>query len=146
MNFEPTTNELINILNQRPSMRELLTKSIKKAYRLNPDPHYNNIRTLSEYIRYINDSVKKLPGLDLHRMESITKLDIHRSLIYFYFLINQPLKELYGKGYPRPVLQYHRPFRNWLVGYIKDWGVFFDSPESWNQNIYLRLKKSGQWV
>ena len=145
--WQPITQELINLLNQRPRLKSLLLQSIKKANRINSNTTPFSVNNISDYINYINSTANKLPGISTNEnsIGKITKKDIHNGFLRFYFLIDQPLTELYGKGYPRPVIQYYPPFKDWLVRCIRDWGKYFDTNESWNDNIFQRLKKSGQF-
>ncbi|MER2027147.1 MAG: phosphatidylserine decarboxylase, partial [Lachnospiraceae bacterium] len=64
---------------------------------------------------------------------------IDQSLNYFYYLLDQPLPELAGKGYYYPCLEYHEPIASWVKGYCKDWGEFLSTPESWNDEYYATV-------
>jgi phosphatidylserine decarboxylase precursor len=61
---------------------------------------------------------------------------IDQSLDYFYFINDQPLTELEGLGYYHNSLQYVKPYADWLVNFNKAWGLYLDTPESWNDEYY----------
>ncbi len=54
------------------------------------------------------------------------------------FINDQPLDELNGKGYYRNTIQYHEPYRTWLVHFVKDWGIFLSTRDSWNDDYYRK--------
>jgi phosphatidylserine decarboxylase precursor len=64
-----------------------------------------------------------------------------QSLVYFYFLIDQPLEELEGKGYFNNSLQYAAPFASWVKTFSESWGQYLDSENSWNEEYYQRVLK-----
>src|SRR5262249_10110034 len=61
-----------------------------------------------------------------------------QSVSYLYFIANQPLKELEGRGYFDNCLQYVEPYSLWLKVFVRSWGTFLDTPESCNKE-YLPL-------
>ncbi len=65
---------------------------------------------------------------------------IDQSVCYFWFLVDQPLPELEGKGYYYPTLQYHEPIASWCKEYSDDWGAFLSTEDSWNDLYYQRIK------
>ncbi len=90
-----------------------MEKSIAKAHEINPDPDTNPV-----------DSVEKLYDF------------IDQSIDYFWFLMDQPLDELKGKGYYYPTLQYHEPIASWWREYNDEWGDFLSTKESWNVEYF----------
>ena len=65
---------------------------------------------------------------------------IDQSVDYIWFLLDQPLPELEGKGYYYPTLQYHEPIATWCREYSDEWGAFLSTEESWNDIYYQRIK------
>ena len=65
---------------------------------------------------------------------------IDQSIDYIWFLFDQPLEELEGKGYYYPTLQYHEPISEWFREYSDEWGAFLSTPESWNDEYYEKIK------
>ncbi len=61
---------------------------------------------------------------------------IDQSLNYFYFINDQPLPELEGKGYYNNSLQYVEPYCSWLTDFNNAWGDYLDTEESWNEDYY----------
>jgi phosphatidylserine decarboxylase precursor len=61
---------------------------------------------------------------------------IDQSLNYFYFINDQPLTELEGQGLYNNSLQYIKPYSDWLVSFNKAWGLYLDTPGSWNDQYY----------
>ncbi|HUM48449.1 MAG TPA: phosphatidylserine decarboxylase, partial [Chitinophagales bacterium] len=57
-------------------------------------------------------------------------------LAAFYFVVDQPLPELEGKGYFNNSLQYADPFAPWLTKFNRSWRNFLDSEQSWNEDYY----------
>jgi phosphatidylserine decarboxylase len=76
---------------------------------------------------------------------------IDQSLDYFYFINDQPLTELEGLGLYHNTLQYVAPYTDWLVSFIKAWGLYLDTPASWKDEYYQLAKTdhkfglSGDW-
>jgi phosphatidylserine decarboxylase precursor len=66
---------------------------------------------------------------------------IDQSLNYFYFINDQEHKELEGKGYYKNSLQYHEPYRTWLINFIKEWGIYLSKKESWSDEYYKKALK-----
>ena len=62
----------------------------------------------------------------IFRMQNCT-IKSDQSLDYFYFINDQPLPELKGKGYYNNSLQYHEPYRTWMILFTKDWGMYLST-------------------
>jgi len=60
---------------------------------------------------------------------------IDQSLDYFYFITDQQLEELKDMGYYNNSLQYHEPYRSWMIKFTKEWGEYLSTLESWNPGI-----------
>jgi phosphatidylserine decarboxylase len=122
-----------------PELKHLLTRAIEEGRRINPDPQTNPAQTLEDYYRFIAFAERALPGnLLASRPEGTLYTRIDQSLGYLYFISDIPLDELKGRGYFNNSLQYTEAYSAWLRGFVKIWGLFLDSPESWNEAA-LRL-------
>lgn len=134
---EPITDELIAILDENPEVKTMLEKSIDKAKEINPDTATNPAQTLEEYYDYVDWAAKAMPWNISKNVESdsiYTKID--QSLNYFYFINDQPLEELDGKGLYNNSLQYAEPYRSWLIKFTREWGEYLSTTDSWNDDYY----------
>lgn len=134
---EPITQELIDILDKQPEVKQLLQKSIDMAKEINPDPKTNPAQTLETYYDYIDWAAKAMPWNISKNVASdslYTKID--QSLNYFYFINDQPLDELDGQGLYNNSLQYAEPYRSWLIKFTRQWGEYLSTTDSWNQEYY----------
>lgn len=130
--YSTTTCELIDLVSSGAELKGLLVKSIAKAKAVNPDRDTNPAQSLEEFFDFIEWSLTTLPRFILKLPQGSSLYDhMDQGVDYLYFLVDQPLEELEGKGYYFPSLQYHEPFCSWLKGYCRKWGEFLSSPESW---------------
>lgn len=128
-------------LDADPALLELIKKSIAKAHEINPDKNYNPVTNIEELYDFIDWNVKALPWQVLSDAPHKTLYDhIDQGVDYIWFLFDQPLDELQGKGYYYPTLQYHEPIATWCYEYSQDWGSFLSTKESWNDEYYERVK------
>ena len=131
------TVDLMEMLDNDPELKALVEKSLAKAWEINPDPATNPARNLEELYAFTDWAERCMPWETIKGREDMTLYEhIDQSLDAFYFLFDQPLEELEGKGYYYPSLQYHQPIRSWLIEYASNWGQFLSSPESWNDEAY----------
>ncbi|MFQ5952822.1 MAG: phosphatidylserine decarboxylase, partial [Candidatus Omnitrophota bacterium] len=77
-----------------------------------------------------------IPQAVLENPSDLIRDQILQSLCYFYFLVDQPLPELEGKGLFKNAIQYYPPFSSWLRKFAKTWGAFLDTEKSWNKKTY----------
>ena len=143
---EPITQELIDILDKQPEVKQLLQKSIDMAKEINPDPKTNPAQTLETYYDYIDWAAKTMPWNISQYVDSdslYTKID--QSLNYFYFINDMPLEELDGQGLYNNSLQYAEPYRNWLIKFTQEWGEFLSTPESWTDEYYQIVYNDAQF-
>lgn len=130
--YSTTTCELIDLVSSGAELKDLLSKSIAKAKAVNPDRDTNPAQSLEEFFDFIEWSLTTLPRFILKLPQGSSLYDhMDQGVDYLYFLVDQPLEELEGKGYYFPSLQYHEPFCSWLKGYCRRWGEFLSSPDSW---------------
>lgn len=140
---EEITKELISIVNHNPELKAMLEKSIAQAKEMNPDKNSNPTQTLDEYYDYIDWAAKAmpwsiLPGVD--KLQSGLYDRIDQSLDYFYFINDQPLKELEDQGYYNNSIQYVEPYRSWLVNFTAQYGQYLNTTDSWCDDYYKEAK------
>ncbi|MFZ1808030.1 MAG: phosphatidylserine decarboxylase [Cyclobacteriaceae bacterium] len=132
--YEKATLELIDLLNTHPDVKTMLEKSIAKAAEINPDLNTNPVRSLEEYYEFVSWAEQAMPWTLIKKGEHADVFDdIYQGIAYFYFLIDQPLTELEGKGLHNNSLQYAEPYASWLTTFSKSWGRYLDSEASWNE-------------
>ena len=135
--YGPKTQELINLVDENPEIRSLLLASIEQAKKVNPDQQTNPAQTLEEYYEFVSWTENVMPWefLEVDYAKSLYDR-IDQSLCYFFFINDQPLDALKGKGYFNNSLQYHEPYKSWLTSFNKTYGEFMDSEASWNEEYY----------
>lgn len=134
-----TTQHLMTMVEHNSELKGMLVKSIEKAKKINPDKATNPAQTLEEYYAFIDWAAKALPWSILPDAPYSTLYDqIDQSLDYFYFINDQPLPELKDKGYYNNSLQYHEPYRTWLILFVKDWGIYLSKEGSWTDEYYKK--------
>jgi phosphatidylserine decarboxylase len=134
------TQALITIVEHDAALKAMLVESIAAAKAINPDKDTNPAQTLEGYYNFIDWATTAMPFNVLPSAEKSPKLyeSIDQSLDYFYFIIDQPVKELKNKGYYNNSLQYYEPFRSWMIAFTKHWGDFLNTPASWNNEFYKK--------
>lgn len=134
---EQITKDFINMLEEDPELKALMEKSIRQAAVTNRDRKTNPVRSLEDYYDFLDWSATCMPWNILDGQDTSNLYgSIDQSLDYFYFLLDQPLPELAGKGYYYPCLEYHEPVASWCKEYAKSWGEFLSTEESWNDEYY----------
>lgn len=135
--YGKATKELITLLDNNPELKSMLVSSIEKAKEINPDRNTNPAQNLAEYYEFVTWSETTMPWAIVKKEEYPEIFDnIFQGLCAFYFLIDQPLSELEGKGLVNNSLQYYEPFAKWLVTFSKSWGAYLDTEDSWNEEYY----------
>jgi hypothetical protein len=120
-------------------LKRMLIRSIERAKTINPDKATNPAQTLEEYYDFIDWAAKAMPWSILPNLPYSKLYDqIDQSLDYFYFINDQPLPELEDKGYYYNSLQYHEPYRTWLIHFVKGWGGYLSKEESWKDEYYKK--------
>lgn len=134
---QPITEQLITMVEHDNNLKQLLEKSIDMAKTKNPDVITNPAQTLEEYYLYIDWASLAMPWNILSNLP-YTKLyeQIDQSIDYMYYINDQPLKELEGKGYYNNSIQYMDPYRTWLIHFTKQWGEYLSMAVSWNDSYY----------
>jgi phosphatidylserine decarboxylase precursor len=135
----PTTQQLITMMEHNSGLKKMLIESIENAKRDNPDKVTNPAQTLEEYYSFIDWAAQALPWSILRDSPHPKLYDqIDQSLDYFYFVNDQPLPELSDKGYYNNSLQYHEPYRTWMINFTREWGLYLSREESWNDEYYRK--------
>ena len=129
-------------LDADPELRALVVKSIARAQEINPDPNTNPVRSVEDLYELLDWLTICMPWNVLaDGMYPTLYQSIDQSIDYIWFLMDQPLEELEGKGYYYPSLQYHEPIATWFRDYSDEWGAFLSTEDSWNDIYYQRVKK-----
>ena len=135
--YGKATKELITLLDNNPELKSMLESSLQKAKEINPDRNTNPAQNLEEYYEFITWTETTMPWAIVKKEEYPEIFDnIFQGLCAFYFVIDQPLLELEGKGLVNNSLQYYEPFANWLTSFNKSWGSYLDTEDSWNDMHY----------
>ncbi len=135
--YGPSTRALLQIVENDPEVKSMLVSSIEKAREINPDTTTNPAQNLEEYFDFVSYCETAMPWALVKKPNYPRLFDnIFQSLACFYFLLDQPLPELEGKGYINNSLQYAEPIASWLVTFTKSWGKYLDSRNSWNNGYY----------
>ena len=138
----PATLELKRLVAANPELKRLLIASIERAKEVNPDRLTNPAQSLEQYFEFIAWAEQAIPASLLKAKPDATLYQrIDQSLAYLYFIVDQPLNELEGRGYFNNSLQYAEPYSSWLKSFVRSWGAFLDTPESWNKD-YLRMAQA----
>ncbi len=133
---KPITQSLIALLEKDPALKSLLEASIAEAKKSNPDLKTNPAQNLSDYYAYIDEASQLIPQVVINNPPDLIRDQILQSICYFYFLIDQPLAELEGKGLFNNTIQYYGPFSAWLRDFADAWGQFLDTKASWSEKTY----------
>jgi phosphatidylserine decarboxylase len=133
------TQDLIKLIDEQPEIGTMLEESIAKAREVNPDRQTNPVQSLSEYYDFIDNASELIPQDVLDDPANLTRDQILQSICYFYFLVDQPLPELEGKGQFDNTIQYYGPFSEWLRKFADAWGMFLDTEDSWNNDTFQQF-------
>lgn len=144
-NHKQITKNLIALLEKHPNVKAMLESSIAKAKKVNPDLKTNPVQDLNGYYNYIDSASELIPSEVLNHPKHLLREQIMQSLCYFYFLIDQPLAELKGKGLYRNTIQYYEPFSSWTRDFVNVWGMFLDTDKSWSEKIYQEFYKDPRY-
>tara|TARA_R110002110_G_scaffold96839_1_gene249032 strand:- start:1228 stop:2541 length:1314 start_codon:yes stop_codon:yes gene_type:complete len=135
--YGPAASELMALVEANPDLKSMLAASIEQARQINPDRNTNPAQSLEEYFDFVSWAETAMPWALLKKPDYPEIYDnIYQSLVYFHFLVEQPLPELEGKGLVNNTLQYAEPFASWLNVFSQSWGSFLDGPGSWNETYY----------
>jgi phosphatidylserine decarboxylase len=134
---EPITRQMITMVEHNAALKKMLMDSIESAKKHNPNRVMNPVQTLEEYYVFMDWATKAMPWSILRNLPYSSLYDqIDQSLDYFYYINDQPLPALKNKGYYNNSLQYHEPYRTWLINFVKEWGMYLSTEASWNDQYY----------
>jgi hypothetical protein len=132
LTHEPITQQLITMMDHNAEVKTMLVDSIEAAKLSNPDRLMNPAQSLEEYYAFIDWAIKAMPWSILQNIPYSSLYDqIDQSLDYFYYINDQPLAALKNKGYYNNSLQYHEPYRTWLINFVMEWGIYLSTTDSW---------------
>ena len=138
----PATLELKRLVAANPELKHLLVASIERAKHINPDPLTNPAQTLEQFFEFIAWTERAIPSkLIAAKPDATLYQRMDQSLCYLFFIVDQPLSELEGRGYFNNSVQYAEPYSSWLRTFVRSWGAFLDTPESWNKE-YLAMAQA----
>ena len=136
-----TVQHFVDVLEANPEVKKLVEKSIAAAKAINPDRITNPAQTLTEYYNFLDWSLTRMPWdyFPEHLFKGFAE-KTDQSILYPYWLIDQPLEELEGKGLFFNSVEYVSPVKEWLIEYCQAWAKFLDSEESWNDTYYEMIR------
>jgi phosphatidylserine decarboxylase len=138
----PATVELKRLVAANPELKRLLIASIERAKQVNPDRLTNPAQSLDQYFDFVARTERAIPAnLSEAKPDATLYQRIDQSLAYLQFIVDQPLSELEGRGYFNNSLQYAEPYSSWLKTFVRSWGAFLDTPESWDKE-YLGMAQA----
>jgi phosphatidylserine decarboxylase len=141
-NDRPATFELKRLVASNPEVKRLLIASIERARQVNPDGLTNPAQSLEQYYDFVSWAERAIPARLLkERADATLYQRMDQSLSYLQFIVDQPLSELEGRGYFNNSLLYVEPYSSWLKTFVRSWGAFLNTSESWNKE-YLRLAQA----
>lgn len=139
----PITTQLKTLVNNNPDIKSYLITSLTEAYKVNPDPKTNpgaqgatGEEKLQSYYSFVNGAAMVVPNEILRNPPDLIRDQILQTICAFYFLVDQPVTALEGRGYFKPAIQYEPRFSAWLRDFAGAWGDFLDTPASWRQDTY----------
>lgn len=150
--------DLRALLNDDPSLKEALKKSLKMAVdtaeeKLNPDLYsaINRVfkgngwpKSIPNYMDYLRLYVRLVPNEENDPCYPLAwkstddkngyNQKVYDLLCQFYWLVNQPINE---KG---ETMQSFEKFAEWLIGFAKAWGAFCDTKASITHETLMSFK------
>lgn len=148
MQHAPMTERLIEMLDANHDIALMLEKSIALAAQANPDPVTNPAQTVDRFLAYLDHAATALPwNIAPWAEDTYSSLydQIDQSLCYFYFIFDQPLPELEGTHPYFNSLQYVEPIRSWMIEFTRAYGMFLDTPASWNDEYLARAQTDPEY-
>ncbi len=148
MQHAPMTERLIEMLDANHEIALMLEKSIALAAQANPDPVTNPAQTVERFLAYLDHAATALPwNIAPWAEDTYSSLydQIDQSLCYFYFILDQPLPELEGTHPYFNSLQYVEPIRSWMIEFTRAYGMFLDTPASWNGAYLARAQADPEY-
>ncbi len=133
----PITWELIRMLEHDAPLKALMETAVSQAALLNPDRTTNPVFDLESFYAFIDWSAVAMPWEISLQTDYPGLYDrIDQSMGCFYFVLDQPLEALEGKGYYHHSLMYHEPVRTWLIHFLSEYGTYLSGTDSWCADYY----------
>jgi len=121
--FHAVVQELVDLIKAN-HWEEAFHAAIERAQKANI-PDLADIKSLDDYLLWINDLLRWVPSEDRPGRE------VYNHLCKFYFILDQrPVLELQNKVVPHPKAPPLTPLSAWMVRYADAMGHFLDTPES----------------
>lgn len=138
-----TAEKLKELIRDNPAIGELLAESIRVGRTVNPDPEKNPVHDLETFCDYLDWTECPLPWEKMKFAQSgeLTET-IDQAMAYFYFLLDQPLPGLEGRGLFRPCLVYAEEMRNWVNEAVSAWGRSLALPQSWTDSTLAYVQET----
>lgn len=137
VSYGEATKELIDMVNKDTTLKSLLVSSIQKAKEINSDTLSNPAQSLEKYFDFVSNVETSMPWAYIQNNKQTSTFEhIFQSLCSFYFVIDQPLPGLEGKGVFQNSLQYYEPFAKWLTTFNKSWQRHLETEKSWSNEYY----------
>ena len=134
------------MLQEHPDIQGLVEQSIAQAAAINPDRETNPVQSLEELYDFLDYTVICMPWNIMPEEQYgsfATKCD--QSILYVYWLLDQPLQELENSELFYPSVEYLEPVYQWLTEYNNTWRDFLDSEESWKPEYLDMLLQDPSW-
>ena len=129
----PAVQALRQLVATNAEFKQLLVASIDRAHQVNPDPVTNPVQTLDQYFNLIAFTERAQPGrMVVPTAASTLYQRLDQGLSFLFFVSDQPLPKLSGRGYFNNSIQYYPPYNEWLRTFVRSWGKALDSPDSWD--------------
>lgn len=139
---EKITREFIKLVEKDQNLKGLVEKSLALAKKNNPDKTTNPAQSLEELYQFLDWAVKCDPWQVLKEPKYSSLFQaMDQTTGYFWYLFDQPLDQLKGKGFYYPSLQYLEPIASWIKRFSKAWGKFLSSKKSWSKTRCELLRK-----
>lgn len=136
--YQPITQELIDLLANHPDIKANLDRSLKMAAVENSDRKTNPAQYMSAYFAYVDEAAKMLPQQILNNPPDLIRDQILQTICYFHFLVSQPLGPI-PEGQFGSSLQYNPVFAAWMRDFANAWGAYLDTPESFTDVTYKQF-------
>lgn len=129
-------------LNTSKDLKSLIEVSLRAAIEASSEINSTTRDALQwpsntdEYLQYLKEFAHWIPqqsGAEAFQVSGNPDeyQEVYIRLCHFYFLIDQPVRE----DSQEVVAQLDPWFREWLVVYADYWGVFLDTPDSFNDKV-----------
>ena len=141
---------LMDICNENAEVKGLLEHAIRQAAQINPDRRYNPAQTLKEFYDFVDWNIRQLPwDVMIHPAPNDYGKSLYgrtdQGIGYFWFIVDQPLEELQGRGFYYPTIEFVEPFASWLTTYAQSWGAWLSTEESWCDAYYRMVADDPDW-